>query len=348
METKTFASKVAAVQDRKVTGISAVSGVVDAGLDLIHKGAFQKTILERLDRIKHLWQHDSRFPPIATIKELREVGRMELPDDMKKKYPSAKGGLLVVREYLDTERANEVFAGLVSDPPAITEMSFGYDPVKFDFEQGENGATVRNLRELRLWDTSDVNWGMNEATVASFAKSLPFTDTGTIEVEWKEPTLKDFTSLDWQDLEDSEKQRIASHFAWSENEVPEKFDDLKLPHHQPSKDGVGPAVLSGLELAMKQLSESKNSNIRNCYDHLNKHYLQFSKEAPKLQTLELLWSIDSAITIYDSTPDVLQKLKELDHILRAEPTDPSLTLRIAQEKLFRKLALKKRELQLSN
>jgi hypothetical protein len=35
---------------------------------------------------------------------------------------------------------------------------------KFDYEKRDAG-TVRNLREVRLWDTSDVTWGMNPATM---------------------------------------------------------------------------------------------------------------------------------------------------------------------------------------
>jgi len=105
-------------------------------------------------------------PPIAAIRELREVGKVDLTDELRDGFPDATGGLLVVREYLDTPRGDEVLKGIISG--AISEMSFGYDPVKYDFEEdGETGAQIRNLRECRLWDTSDVNWGMNEATIAA-------------------------------------------------------------------------------------------------------------------------------------------------------------------------------------
>jgi len=81
------------------------------------------------------------------------------------------GGLLVAREYLETERGNEVLAGIRAG--AINEMSFAYDMVKCDFEEVEDDAKglvmVRNLRECKLYDTSDVVFGMNPATVASKA-----------------------------------------------------------------------------------------------------------------------------------------------------------------------------------
>lgn len=151
---------------RTVTGLAAVFGNVDHGGDRLFKGAFKKTLKESAGRVKHLWQHDMGQPPIATVKELREVNRDDLPDTIQKKWPDATGGLLVVRKYLDTPRGNEVLEGIKGG--AIAEMSFAYDALKYDFEEDKESKTViRNLREVRLWETSDVVWGMNAATVAS-------------------------------------------------------------------------------------------------------------------------------------------------------------------------------------
>lgn len=159
-------TKEIAEDGRTVTGLAAVFGNVDSGGDRIHKGAFKKTLKESGPRVKHLWQHDMGQPPIATVKELKEVGREELPDTVAKKWPDATGGLLVVRKYLDTPRGNEILEGIKAG--AIGEMSFAYDALKYDFEEDKESKTViRNLREVRLWETSDVVWGMNAATVAS-------------------------------------------------------------------------------------------------------------------------------------------------------------------------------------
>jgi HK97 family phage prohead protease len=169
MEYKAGIHYTKAVEGRTVTGFASIIGNVDSGFDVVHKGAFRKTIKERGGRVKHLWMHDPYQPPAAVIRDLREAGADELPDTVKEQYPMAQGGLLVAREYLNTPRGDELLEGIQKG--AITEMSFGYDPVKFDFEEIKEGdlkgALVRNLRELRLWDTSDVTWGMNAATVAS-------------------------------------------------------------------------------------------------------------------------------------------------------------------------------------
>lgn len=179
MDFKNIPQFTKAIDGRVVTGVCAVFGNVDHGSDRLHPGAFSKTISERSGSIKHLWNHGADgwdyfcTPPIANILELREVSRNELPSAVTDKAPDATGGLLVRREYLKTPRADEVFENLKAGVPL--EMSFGFDPIKWDWETVDSGQPteyrLRNLREVRLWDTSDVNFGMNPATSAA-GKSL--------------------------------------------------------------------------------------------------------------------------------------------------------------------------------
>jgi HK97 family phage prohead protease len=169
-EYKSLPQFIKQIDGRTVTGIFAVHGNVDSGLDRSHPGSFAKTFAEQRSRAKFLWNHDFFAPPIATIKALREVGREELPAEVLALAPEATGGAEVTREYLDTPRGNEVLEGIKSG--AITEMSYGYDPVKMDFTvegEGEQQLRIRELREQRLYDVSDVLWGMNPATVGSKA-----------------------------------------------------------------------------------------------------------------------------------------------------------------------------------
>jgi HK97 family phage prohead protease len=166
MEYKAVAGALISVDGRTVVGLASVFGNVDDGGDRVHPGAFRKTIQERAGRVRLLWQHNTSEPPTAVVKSLREVSREELPADMLARTPDATGALLVEREYLDTPRGNEVLAGIKAG--AITEMSFGYDVPKgkADFETSD-AKTIRNLREVRLWELSDVLWGMNPATRAA-------------------------------------------------------------------------------------------------------------------------------------------------------------------------------------
>jgi len=157
-----FAKEVG--EDRVVKSLFAVMGNVDSYGDRIWPGAFAKTIADRLDRIKVLWQHDYTQPPIGVLVSLREIGRDELPVEVTQEYPEATGALLGEVRYLNTDRAEEVLQGIRAK--AITENSIGYDPLTFDFQPSEDGEweSVRNLRQIRLWDLSPVVWGANEAT----------------------------------------------------------------------------------------------------------------------------------------------------------------------------------------
>lgn len=158
---------VKTIDGRTVVGIASVFGNLDSYNDRMWPGAFTKTLQERNGKIYHLWQHDFMQPAIAIIRNLREIGRDELPPEVLSAAPEATGGLEVTREYLDTPRANEILAGL--NAGIKYQMSFAYDPVKYDFEEDEDSmwGDIRNLREVRLYETSDVLWGANDATVAS-------------------------------------------------------------------------------------------------------------------------------------------------------------------------------------
>jgi HK97 family phage prohead protease len=167
-EFKSMPAHVKAITDRTVTGLFSVFGNVDSTGDIVWPGAFAKTLQERSGQVLFLWQHSFDSPPIATITGLREIGRDELPPDVAAAYPDALGGAEVTRTYLDTPRGNEVLTAIKAGSPL--QQSFGFDAVKFDFTQPDPALPpIRNLREVRLWEASDVLWGANDATRAAKA-----------------------------------------------------------------------------------------------------------------------------------------------------------------------------------
>lgn len=166
METKTFPSYTKEIKDRTVTGIVSVFGNIDSHGDRIHNGSFTKTIAERSDRFRFLWQHDFWSPPVAKITDIREIGKKDLPEKLRE-TEGVTGALEITRKYLNTERGNEIFEGLKED--AINEMSFAFNVMKWDYENigtEENPRTIRNIREIEFWEGSDVNWGANPLTIA--------------------------------------------------------------------------------------------------------------------------------------------------------------------------------------
>jgi hypothetical protein len=163
-----FSVKAANADGRTRTGIAAVMGNIDDGGDRLHPGAFKRTIDGGEVRHKHLWGHDWGRPPIASIKELREIPRSELPPEVLGYAPDATGGLLVTREYFKSELSDLVLQCIDSGD---MEMSIGYAAKQVDYTELEDGARIRELKEVQLLETSDVPFGMNPATVAAFAKA---------------------------------------------------------------------------------------------------------------------------------------------------------------------------------
>lgn len=160
-----------AKKGRVRTGIASVFGHIDATNDRLHPGAFTKTITEGRNRVKHLWNHDFGGLPTATIKDIKEVGRDDLPKEVFEYAPDASGGLLVSREYHEDEFSDMILKRI--DAGDITEMSFGFDVKRHEITtdgEGDDAKSIRELKEVALYDTSDVLWGMNDATVAAFAK----------------------------------------------------------------------------------------------------------------------------------------------------------------------------------
>lgn len=168
------ATKVIDADQGVVEHIVAVMGNIDRGDDVIHPGAFSKSITERGLKVKVLDQHDTRSVESVIGKplELREVGRLELPPGLTDQYPDATGALVAKTQFLlDTNRGREAFSRIKNG--AVDEYSIGYDPITSDYSTVEkDGAkkTVRNLREIRLWEYSPVVFGMNPATATLSAK----------------------------------------------------------------------------------------------------------------------------------------------------------------------------------
>lgn len=160
---------------RIVVGIFAVHGNIDSGGDMSVNGSFAKRLAEGRPRVRFLWNHNSMNPPIASIKNIREVGREDLPSKVLEWAPEATGGMEVTRKYYEgVPLADWVFKGIQEGD--IIEMSYAYDVHEVTFKDRENGLPpVRILNDIELYDISDVNWGMNPAT--SGVKGLPVTGT---------------------------------------------------------------------------------------------------------------------------------------------------------------------------
>ena len=148
-----------------IEGIPAAFGVPDmepnkwGQFDILHKGAFAKTIKENMDRIKIVMNHDLK----------KAVGRPVLFEEREEGlYMKA----LISESEADLQQ--KIREGIFS------ELSIGFVPVKSSIRYGVyNGADVRDLFEVKLWEVSIVTIAKNEYTRFAEAKGVEM--TGKIE-----------------------------------------------------------------------------------------------------------------------------------------------------------------------
>ncbi len=175
MEKKAFHSFAVKANDQGVVeAIVAVMGNVDDGNDVIHPGAFTKTVIERTGKIRVLDAHrtDSTARLIAKPLEIRELSRTELPPELLTQYPAATGALWAKIQFLlDTPEGDGAFKRIKAG--VLDEWSIGYDALDTDYSKAVRDGkeiTIRNLRTCKLYEFSPVLWGMNSATSTLSAK----------------------------------------------------------------------------------------------------------------------------------------------------------------------------------
>jgi HK97 family phage prohead protease len=103
--------------------------------------------------------------------------------------------------------------------------------------------------------------------------------TAPMDTPWSAPSLGDFASEPWSDLTTAQRRSIAGHYAWATEAVPEKFADMKLPHHR-SDDGY--VVWRGVVAAAGRLKQTRfpAEDMGAVKRHLANHFKEFDREAP--------------------------------------------------------------------
>lgn len=121
----------------------------DLGGDIILPGAFAKTLSERADRVKVLWQHNE------------PIGRpMKMYEDGKGLYVEAK---------ISKTRLGDEALELMRDG-VIDQMSIGYSVPQGKSDYDEDGN--RMIKELKLYEFSAVTFPMNEKAFITGVKSV--------------------------------------------------------------------------------------------------------------------------------------------------------------------------------
>lgn len=126
------------INGRVFTGYASTFDV-DLGGDLIVEGAFTKTLKERSDRVKILWQHNE------------PLGRpLRMIEDNKGLYVEGK---------ISKTRLGDEAIELMRDG-VVDQMSIGFSIPQGKSDRDENG--LRIIREVKLFEFSPVTFPMNE------------------------------------------------------------------------------------------------------------------------------------------------------------------------------------------
>jgi hypothetical protein len=145
--------KIANVQEESGTmtieGWGAVFGNIDSTGDVIQKGAFTKTLMERKDRIAFAYQHDI-WNPIGKILDIKE--------DSKGLY------LKVMLSAAEDDIQTKVKEGI------LKEMSIGYRAIN-STAGVQDGQDVQYLNEIMLYEVSLVTIASNPLAVITRMKA---------------------------------------------------------------------------------------------------------------------------------------------------------------------------------
>lgn len=163
MERKAFATEFKVDRkNRMIEGYASTFGNRDLVNDVVVKGAYHNTLLQRGDKIKALRDHQH---PIGRITHAEEDST----------------GLFVRKSISDTPLGNETVT-LVEDG-VLDSMSIGYQTVKADYGMHVDGQKARFLRELRLKEVSVVTFPANEAALILGVKSLGDLDELMVQIK---------------------------------------------------------------------------------------------------------------------------------------------------------------------
>jgi len=144
------------VKKRIVTGYLSAFGNKDFDNDIIEKGAFSKTLSERKDQIRFLNQHDWKQPhgKFAVLQE------------------DEKGLYFESEPLLETTYSTDLLK--LYEAGVINEHSIGFNTIKADKDQKTG---IRTIKEIKLYEGSNVTLGANPETPFTGFKNLTLADS---------------------------------------------------------------------------------------------------------------------------------------------------------------------------
>lgn len=319
MERKTFKFDIDVKsideEEGTFTGYAATfSSTPDSYGDVIDPGAFKKTIKERGDRIKILFNHLINEP----------IGKpIELSED--------KVGLLVKGKLtLGVQRAKEVLA-LMKDG-VINEMSIGYDTITETIVKG-----VRHLKEVKLYDTSPVVFAANpEAMITGVKKATSF---GNLPLADRDRAWDAGAAIKriktWAGGDDIDWVKYRKAFFWYDSEELELQGSYKLAFADVINDSLK-AIPRGVFAAAGVISGARggvdipSADEAGVKSHIDRYYAKMRQEFED-DTIVAPWkkSQMSVEEIKSTLEHVQALLKEIEGI--EEPAEATPEPEVSEE-----------------
>ena len=284
----------------------ATLGVPDKDGDVFLPGAIPTDVRVPIST----WNHGSTLGPALPI----GVGTVTV---------DGNDAILTGRLFLSTQAGKEAYETLklLGD---LAQWSFGFTVL----ESHPGQQDVRRLiTKVAIHEVSPVmvGAGVGTQTLAIKGETVELKgvvprdvskETAPEDTPWSAPTLADFTDTPWDELSAADKRAIAGHFAWAPKMPPDRYTDLKLPHHDPK---TGQVVWRGVAAAMAALLGARGGvdlpaeDVPRVYAHLAAHYRQFNREPPPLEGKAWLAEIlgaaldpgDERLTLADHVERVL-------------------------------------------
>jgi len=278
-------------------GYASTFGNVDLGADRVMSGAF-KACIEKMKRegkqTPVLWQHDSSMP-LGVYIEIEEDSSGLF---VKGRMP--KGDTFVSGRVIPQMKAGSVSA-----------MSIGYCAIQWEMD-----GSVRNLKELMLYEISLVTMPMNPSAKITGMKSvvqfqdLPLADTN---MSWDSTSAVERVRELTDSMEDpSDAYRRA--FLWFDSENAEEFGAYKLPIAD-VVDGRMLAVPRAIFAAAAAVQGARGGlnvpegDIDGIKAHINRYYSKMDRESPFGEKGILIVDVDMLKSLTE---------RELDNVLRSE------------------------------
>lgn len=199
----------------------------DLGGDVIHQGAFKRT----LDN----WRGSSKVLPLI---DQHNYGSVRMVVGKLLTASETAEGLECSFQIIEGPDGDEIFRRVKGG--FVDGLSIGYRAVKWEIEEGESGNywdRIRHLKEVELYEVSVVIWGMNPAALI---------DTDSVKA------LLHVARADNEDADPEEKTRIRTELVQLRDQINALLTESKEQVPEPESKTQPAALATELESTFEE------------------------------------------------------------------------------------------------